>query len=92
MRQLLEFTRSMLLLFLLSAVAFGLLREVVGTEGRECEFVLALGILAYVVWRLVSAARLLWPKRDRSRHTPPRLAIRPTWIGPRSENKKRRRL
>jgi len=92
MRQLLEFTRLMLLLLLLSALAFGLLREVVGAEGRESEFVIALGIVGYVAWRLVSAVRRLWPNRDRSRPTPPRLAIRTTWIGPRSENKKRRRL
>ena len=92
MNRLLEFTRSILLLLLLSALAFGLLRELAGTEGRNFEFVLALGIVGYVAWRLVSAARRLWPKRDRSRPTPPRLAIRTTWIGPRSENKKRRRL
>ena len=89
-RKLLKATWSLILLLLLSAIAFNVLAaQVHRYSGMET--VIGLSILGYVLWRILTAAqrvRRLLPPRTSDR---PELPPRAKWVSPRSARRGGRR-
>lgn len=84
--------RALLLLFLLTAFAFALLRSAAAAPGTIANLAMSAALLLYVVWKLRHEARRLMTRRERQRPDRPQLPERGAWVSIRNQERKGRRL